>query len=366
MDINILENLLKEYGSLPKNVSDVTFMEICRHSKSRFEEICSRILAFFINPNNEHGLRNLFLKSIFEIINKNSNILYDTQTIVETEAPIEGKFLDIIVYSDIFVLGIENKIGAEVYNPLDAYGRLIDSYKKSNTYKVVLSVRKITKSEEIRNIENNNFKILYYDELFQTIKQNIGQYYQNGNLKYITYLFDFIHTIENMMKSTIIDDPQSIFFFNNNNEIDMLVKEYEQHKQRVLRVQQGEIATLKEQISLRTGVQWWAWQGWDLGFGEFDKSQPRIGIESSYSAQDYDPIKVFRIYITTWNLTDWFFYEKEILKKYPIDRFKLDLNTNKRAYLHMDVIIDNDQDEILNKLEEYYNFIKEVVESKKK
>lgn len=364
MDLKKIEELLNEFEKLPKNVSDTTFMEICRHSKNRFEEICSRILAFYLQPTNEHGMRDLFLKSLFEVIDDDYKNLYNEQIIIETEAHEDRKSLDLLVIGNSFVLGIENKIGSEVYNPLDVYSRLIDRYKKQKAYKILMSVRKVSKKYELNNIENNGFKIVYYEQLFTSIKDNIGEYYINANPKYITFLFDFIQTIENMMRSTKIDDPQSMFFFDNSSAIEKFTEEYNQHKDRVLRVQKNEIVTLKEQISLKTGVQWKAWQDWDLVYEEFDKKKHTIGIESSYLVQDYDPLKCFRIFITTWNLKDWHYYEEDILRKYPKEKYFLDTKSNNRAYLHMDKIEDNNQDLILEKLTEYYNFVKQVVESK--
>lgn len=363
MNTKNFEELLRKFESFPQSKMETTFMEICRHSKSRFEEICSRIMAFYIQPSNEHGLQDLMLKSLFEIIDNDYKSFYDEEIVVETEAHEDGKSLDILVRGTTFVLGIENKIGSEVYNPLEVYKKLIDQFKKKS-YRIVLSMRRITKNYELENIKKNDFSIVYYEQLFMALKNNIGNYYSGANSKYVTFLFDFIKTIENMAKSTIIDDPQSIFFFENEKELDTLVKEYNKHKERVLNLQKREIVSLRDEISAKTGVQWWAWQDWDLGYGEFDKNKPRIGIESSYEAQDHDPLKRFRIFITTWNLKDWYFYEEEILKRYPKDKYYLDVNTANRAYLHMDVVLDNDQAEIVKRLEEYYNFLKEIVASK--
>ena len=121
MNIIDLEKLLKEFELLPKNLPRITFMEICRHSRSRFEEICSRVLAFYLQPTNEHGLQDLLLKSILEIVNSKDDSYYSESVNVETEAFIENASLDILVRGETFVLGIENKINAELYNPLHLY-----------------------------------------------------------------------------------------------------------------------------------------------------------------------------------------------------------------------------------------------------
>lgn len=370
MNTNSLEKLLVEFHQLPKTENtDITFMDICRHSKSRFEEICSRILAFYIQPSNEHGLDFLLINSILSLFKEEDLLNYNEKIFVETEArTIGGKSLDILVNGCSFVIGIENKINSEVYNPLDEYSELVKSFKKDKEYKIVLSLRQITKSYELKSISDNGFCIIYYNQLFESIKKNVGSYYTNANPKYITFLFDFIQTIENMMKSTKIDDPQSVFFFKHNNEIEEMIEAYNEHKNRVLRIQQNVIATIKDEISLRTNADWWAYQGWDLGYSEFDKNKPRIGIESHFVTKDNDPLKKFEIYITTWNLKDWSFYREEVLKKYAGDMSDLDEKTDNRAFLCVATIINNDgidyNEVIIEKLAEHYHFLKTLVESK--
>lgn len=360
MEMKQLEKLLNEFEKFPEVVSNTTFMEICRHSKSRFEEICSRVLAFYLQPSNEHGLSDLLLKSLIQTLGKDYTIGWNETIFVDTEVYVDGKSLDILVRGDTFVLGIENKINAEVYNPLDIYGKLINQYNE-NRYKVVLSMRNIHKEYELINIKSNGFIIVYYEDFFSIVKNNIGNYYPNANQKYITYLFDFITTIENMSKNTTINDPQSVFFFDNAERLENLVSQFNQHKGRVLEIQKRNILVNKELISEKAEVDWWIYQGWDLGYNNFIVDGHKIGIEASYTTQDYDPLKLFKIYITTWNLEDWNFYKEDVLKKYPETEYYLDTKSGGRAYLHMSVIENNDTEKIVLKLSEYYTFLKELV-----
>lgn len=273
----------------------------------------------------------------------------------------KASFWTFLVKGESFALGIENKIGAELYNDLSIYKKLIEQTHRTNNYKVVLSVRKIEKEYELKKIEENEFDKIYYSDLFRVIKNKLGSYYSNANSRYVTFLFDFINTIENMSKSTVIDDPQSLFFFDNSKKIEELITEFNGHTNRVLDVQKSSIATLRDEISKKSSVAWWAWQGWGLGYAEFDKTMPRIGVESSYLTHDYDPLKKFQIFITTWNLRDWSFYEEDVLKKYSREKYFSD----NKACLRMDIIEDNNQELIIEKLYEYYTFLRELVESKK-
>ena len=44
------QDILYEYEELKLQGRDLTFMEICRYPGSRFEEVCSRILKYFFDP----------------------------------------------------------------------------------------------------------------------------------------------------------------------------------------------------------------------------------------------------------------------------------------------------------------------------
>ncbi len=364
MNLTEFEQLIKEFEKYPSPVYETTFLDICRYPRSRFEEICSRILAFYIQPSNEHGLKDLVLSSFFELIQEEIQFnFYNEQIIVETEVYIEEKSLDLLVKGNFFALGIENKINSEVYNPLDIYKNLIENTHKNN-YKIVLSLRKIEKKNELEKIKRNDFIIVYYNDLFRVIKNNLGNYFSNANSKYVTFLFDFINTLEAMTKNTIIDDPQSLFFFENSKAIDELIIQYNNHKNKILEIQKNNIAILHDEISRKTGVNWWVWQGWDLGYNSFVNQKHKIGIESKYELYDRDPLKVFKIYITTWNLKDWGYYETDVLKKYSRDNYYLDTKTSNRAYLHVDKIEDDNTELILEKLYEHYIFLKKLVETK--
>ena len=195
------------------------------------------------------------------------------------------------------------------------------------------------------------------------MKKNIGIYYSKANPKYITYLFDFIETIENMKRNTLINDPQSNFFFDNSSRIDQLIKEYNEYKDRVLNIQKSEIATLKDEIEDMTGVEWKTWKDWVL-FYRFNNNGLEITVESSFTADKNNPMKHFGIYISTLTTKSWNYWGEDVIRKYP--GLFLDTTIGNRAFLHMGVIEDNNTPLILSKLQECYTFLKELVESKNK
>ncbi len=362
MKIKDIEELLFNFSKLHKSNREITFMEICKHPKSRFEEICSRVLSFYIQPSNEHNLKDLFLKSIFQIIEPNNNFLFDEKISVETEVYYEQKYLDLLITSEYFTLGIENKIGANVYNPLDVYKQLIESKKTEKKYKIVLSHKKIVTNDEIKWIKENDFIIIYYSELFAKIKSNIGNYIQKANSKYVVFLYDFINTLETDNNMKLNQEPMDKFFFDNSKKIDEFIKEYDKYKISIRNNQNSNLKEILQKLKEETDGEWWIYQNFDLGINSFVKNGHRIGLESNYEVKDYDTLKVFRIYITTWNLDDWDYFKDRVLSRYSEDDRFLDTQSRNRAYLHMDVIYNDDKEQIIKKLIEYYNFLVELVE----
>ncbi|WP_199137508.1 PD-(D/E)XK nuclease family protein [Pedobacter sp. ASV12] len=358
-----LEQLIDQFDRLPKVVIESTYLELCKYPGSRFEEICSRLLSFYFNPNNEHGFNDLFLEALLELIAPEQEIGYESRLIeVIPELNSDGKRLDILIKSPDMVIGIENKIYANVYNPLDAYSRQIALYHKTNIFKVILTVRAITDASEKRFIQENNFVIISYIDFFNVVKQRIGRYISQANQKYLLFLYDFIQTIENMTGDPYNNNKLSNFFANNSEKIENLIRLYNQYTQRILTVQKDRIAAILQKIKLITNDKdWWAWEGWDLGIHSehIAPRKPKIGIEASYEQANNNPLAKFRIYFTTWKTKDFAPYEDYLVKYFP-NHF-LDKTKDNRVYLHMNVIDGEDEGLIIEKLAEYYQLLRTMV-----
>lgn len=351
-------DLIREFDKLPKTVIESTYLELCKYPGHRFEDICSRLLCFYFDPTNEHGFHDLFLKSLLQVIPKDSEVSYKNNQIeVINELNSEGKRLDILIKSPDMIIGIENKILASVYNPLDIYSKQVDLYGKINVFKIVLSVKKITKSEERKFIADNNFIIVSYTDFITKIKQNIGNYISQGSQKYLAFIYDFIQTIENMTGNTYDNNELSHFFSSNTEKIENLIDLYNKYQQRVLKIQTDRISELELLIKSRTDNKWWVYDKWDLGYNSFNlnTNKPKIGLESSYEHFNNNPLGRFRIYITTWDIKDFVPYEDALIKLFP-NNF-LDKTRGNRVFLHMDVIDGDDENLILEKLTEYYNLL---------
>lgn len=353
MTTSEFEKLLKLFIGLPKEIREPTYLELCKYPRRRFEEICSRLLCFYFNPNKEHNLKNLFLSSLLELIAPHNNYYLNRNKInVINEENADGKKIDILIYSEMFVIGIENKINADLYNPLEAYKNRIQQYSSENIFLIVLSLRKLKTKKDIDFITENSFTNFTYYEYFTIVKKNLSSFSQEANSKYLNSLFDFIETIENMTTNTILNEELSNFFYENTEQIDNLIKLYNQYNSEVLSIQMEKISEIKENIiNLTNDNKWWVWKGWDLGINEFNLNKPKIGIESFFEASKGYPLGKFRIMITAWSLKDWSHYEIMLKKIYS--NCKIEKKDN-RAFLHVDCLIKPEDDEILTCLKRHY------------
>ena len=111
------QKLLHNFVYLPKPNLNPTFMELCHLGGDRFEERCSAVLQFYFSPLAPHKLRGLFLDSLLELLNIDHKYIIQNVRVITEETTEERKRIDMTIIADDFVIAIENKIFANVYNP---------------------------------------------------------------------------------------------------------------------------------------------------------------------------------------------------------------------------------------------------------
>lgn len=370
--VETYSELLGKFAKIPKEERETTFLELCHYPGERFEEICSRILEFYFQPNNKHGFRDLWFQSLCRIINVYCDDAYEMKTRTEEytlNSEIEkGKKIDLILETPTLVVAIENKIGADLYNPLDVYKEHIEKgYTKLIKKCIVLTAHRLS-NEEQKKANENGFVVVLYKKLFDTVRELLGKYVSSCNPNYLSYMLDFMMTVEkrmNFMDSTEMDR----FFFKNREEIKEMLEYYNKWEKTLRNEQFKYLSQIKDIITKKTSGQWWIYQDWDLGVSFQDNTQYRIGIESEFKPTKDDPIGEFHIYITTWNFKCWQHYKDAVLNRYPKDENHIldegDYNPFKRVFYHMPIIRktaykeDGYTQEIVKCLEEFFLFLKE-------
>ena len=209
-DINKWQKVLDEFLNLPKIELNRTFMQISGYP--HYENVCSNLLAFFFDPENEHGLNDLCYKALLECVMDSGDIQEATVIDVEREVNCDGKRLDLVLESEQYVIGIENKIWHTLENPLDVYTEMLkkkNGNDKKTVIKIVLGVRR-----EILSADSGWESVTYAD-FFEKLKPLLGYYSINAHSKYLIYLNDFIKTIEDLQENSMIDETQAKFFKEN-------------------------------------------------------------------------------------------------------------------------------------------------------
>ncbi|MDE6560949.1 MAG: PD-(D/E)XK nuclease family protein [Muribaculaceae bacterium] len=360
--IILYEKLLEEFEALPKVNTNPTFMELCHMISDRFEERCSQILCFFLKPNAPHKLHDLLIKSLLDAVK--IDIPYSLRDVhVRTEEKTsDGKFIDITVTGDNFVIAIENKIGAELYNPLDSYVSHIKECYNNKKYQffIVLSARRIVDTKEIRKMECHNYLYVNYSTLFEKIKQNLGHYAIEADHNYLTFLFDFIRTIEKRYYFTNMELNK--FFFSNRDHIENLISQYDAFKKNILQEQTEHISQLQGRISALTEVNWSLLNGYL--YITFNEESDKIGIESNFcNNETFDnPLGDFHINITVWGKKDFDPYEGDLKAAYPNCHIDYNPECGDRVYLHLPRIDGSDTEAILKSLVDCYKTVKEIAD----
>lgn len=376
-DIKKFQELVRNFRMLPEDGREPSFMEICSYPYNRFEEICSRILKFFFNPNAEHGMGYLWIVSLIDAVKarlesedcsnnpqkKEVAEMFNTaghfigKVDIRLEENADGKRIDMIIECDSCVICIENKITASVYNPLDIYSSYLDrKYPAKKKVKILLSVKPVTNSAEYKKVNGCGFISVLYSSLFDYVKKYSGNYLGKMKYNYLLYMYDFMKTIENM--DNVISKQEREFFYNNSGMIDSIIDRRNRYNEVVMSEQREQIAILIEML----GSGWGTWEGRVIS-KDIGEGNRRIGVDSWYEATPDSSCGRYCIFITTWCMEAWWPYKEKLKEKYPdysINEYAGDKKN--RAYMRMPEITGNNHEVIVNKLKGIYDELKKVVD----
>ena len=209
--------LLHEFESLPDTLKSESIFNVAGYP--HYENVCSNILAFYLNPNNEHGLGSLLLSSLMELAGGNESYQDNIQISRETSTNKGGR-LDIVIETDNQIIGIENKIFHHLNNDLTDYSDTLDKWAKRNeldTVKIILSIKK----EE----NESDFVCITYEELWSKTRKNLGDYVSTSSQKWLLYLIDFMDTIDKFNGDNMELDKNDQFFIDNEDRINALLND---------------------------------------------------------------------------------------------------------------------------------------------
>ena len=214
--INNYEKVLDDFKSLHIQTVAIepTFLDISGFP--HYENVCSNILQFFFQTNEAHGMGDLFIQALLKTVGENiSNSILVNEVVREQPTP-SGKRLDIVITTDDYVVGIENKIYAVLTNDLADYSTYLQSILTGRKLKrIVLSINPI--------VTYSGFVNITYNELFKSVDSLMGNYWQSSNRKFMDYLNDFMQNIRRLEGASSMNSDEIKFINDNILDLENLV-----------------------------------------------------------------------------------------------------------------------------------------------
>ncbi|MGJ0310734.1 PD-(D/E)XK nuclease family protein [Aliarcobacter cryaerophilus] len=213
-NLNKLEEMLKQMNTFRLSKSNDTYFDILGYG--HYENINSNILSFYFSSNNGHNLYKYFIKSLFELLDIKEEFFTFSKTIREYTT-LKGGRLDILIETDAFVIGIENKIYHHIHNDLIDYENTISRIAKKNNKKAVLCLLSLDKvsTRRIKNISHINL----WNKIFEKIE--FSKFILD---KHIILLNEVKENIEFITKGRKMDIEQIRFLQNNTDNIKKLLE----------------------------------------------------------------------------------------------------------------------------------------------
>ena len=204
----------------PESREETIFDIIGAHDK---ETANSNFLAYYLNPENDHGLGDLFFKSLLDLINKYSGNLISSDLsddfFVQREASSKNGSVDIKLESNEgdWAIIIENKIKHHLHNDLQDY--LENSNKAGDKQGIVLTLHPVSDFEIRPNTKG--YINLTHQTFVNSIKENLPAYYDEAKEKHLLLIKEYFNNINHFYKSLNHGkmDQQIITFNTYRNEI---------------------------------------------------------------------------------------------------------------------------------------------------
>ena len=242
MALTEFENLLGEFQWLPDRPERLpTLMDIAGYSQK--ENVCSNILAFFFDPNKPHGLGTLFLDALARIGEIPNQEEIDSNVSVFREATTKaGKRIDLLIESDSHAILIENKIDSGIDNPFGEYAAHLDSLEPAgrSKHKFLLTLR--PHPEDV----GYEFENITHERLVKKIRDLLGNYVAGADMRYLTFMLDFLNTLDNLQGGMVVDPEFLNFLRSHGDDVERLLIRIRAFKQ--------ELRNKVEQLAERVDV----------------------------------------------------------------------------------------------------------------
>ena len=213
------QDLLAEFLRLPPSPRNLTFMQVAGYP--HYENVCSNILAFYLDPQEDHCLGDLVLNALLEVSGAAESSQIEAARIHREYVTHHNKRIDLVIQCEGLVVGIENKIYHWLANDLSHYSKVLENLGKPDltVVKIVLGLHAINQPLP------GGFRSVTYLQLWDAVEQRLGRQLTQANQKWLNYLTDFIQTTRNLSQRNMELLPNDQFFIENNQAIEKLIHE---------------------------------------------------------------------------------------------------------------------------------------------
>lgn len=216
-EIEKFDKLLKSFLILPDITSEKTVFDITGYP--HYENVASNILGFFLNYTEEHNLSSLVIDSLLELITTVEYDFINSNVNIQREvATLNSNRIDLVIETEPFVIGIENKIFHYVNNPFEDYHQYLDkNYNHKDIFEIVLALK------EESNIPHY-VKSITYNQLWDKVEENINAYEIDKGNKWWLFLQDFMRATRELGGHKMEIDQVDQYFLENDEQIEKLLQ----------------------------------------------------------------------------------------------------------------------------------------------
>jgi len=207
---------------------------------AHYENVNSNLLRFYFDSREEHGLNDLFLKSLLELIDPYKRFSFIEWTVEREVSTSIKKRIDLVILSadeDAAII-IENKFYHYLNNDLDNYWDRYHKIHDNNKLGVVLSLYGI-------DSPSHRYINITHQQLCQQVLQNLGKYIMGANQKHLVYLRDYIENINTFYMSDT-EKRKLQFYFDNVQKINELSRIKNEAEKYIFQ----QVAALSEPLNL--------------------------------------------------------------------------------------------------------------------
>jgi hypothetical protein len=190
-----------------------TFLQIAGFP--HYENVCSNILKFYFDPANKiHGLNDLLLKSLFQLIPGAAELSTNEHIEVKREITTTTGRIDLVINATTWVVAIENKVKHLLNNDLNEYSTFLNSkYPNKKIFKIVLSIR-----EEVP-APKSGFINITYDKYIKSIEENDKTELYHRTSDYGIFFRHFILSVKHFYQSIYMTTEEITFLIKNEDNI---------------------------------------------------------------------------------------------------------------------------------------------------